>query len=319
MEDILNNLRFTVFEFTLIPGRTVLFPEFKGNVFRGALGKSLRHLTCVHKDSDSGCSDCMLNDKCIYSRIFESLRKDDGSILGNVENAPHPFVLYIPDKYHLEYSMDTPILFYLTLIGDAIEYIPYFILAFEEIGKRGIGNTRTPFRIDHVKVSGKSIYNPESKKITKDFPVVKGSDFLSVKHSGETLSIEIETPLRLKFEKKFQKHLSFEMIIRNLLRRIQLLSAIHCKGPSRVDFTHLIAASQEVKNLNSHIHWQQMNRFSFRQERTLGMGGISGRLEFEGEFAPFLPYLKIGEYLHLGKGTAFGLGKIKVPGLSPID
>lgn len=94
------------------------------------------------------------------------------------------------------------------------------------------------------------------------------------------------------------------------------MSAIYCNGPSRVDFTHLIEASQGVKNLNSHVHWKPMNRFSFRQERTLGMGGISGRLEFEGNFAPFWSYLKIGEYLHMGKGTAFGLGKIKVSGLS---
>jgi hypothetical protein len=42
------------------------------------------------------------------------------------------------------------------------------------------------------------------------------------------------------------------------------------------------------------------------------MAGVSGTLDFEGDFNPFIGFLRIGEYMHLGKGTSFGLGKIKV-------
>jgi hypothetical protein len=310
MRDVLEKLRFSVFEFILAPERTVEFPSFKGNVFRGALGKTLRNLTCVFKGTDTGCKVCFVRDKCIYSRVFEGLRRKDGSILGNVENAPHPFVLFVPDKYRLEYPENIKIHFFLTLIGDVVEYIPYFILALEEIGKKGIGNTRTPFRIESVINSGKSIYNPAAKTITKDFPFISGSDYLNEKSPGQTLTIELVTPIRLKFAKQFQKFITFEMIMRNLLRRIQLLSALYCEGPERVDFKDLIEWSKGIKLVDSTIHWEQQTRFSYRQEKTVAMGGVSGSLEFSGDLDRFMPFLKIGEFLHVGKSTAYGLGKM---------
>ena len=314
MRDVLEKLKFAVFEFVLAPGRPVEFPGFKGNVFRGALGKTLRNLTCVFKGTDTACKVCFVRDKCIYSRVFEGLRRKDGSILGNVENAPHPFVLYVPDKYRLDYPEDSNIHFFLTLIGDVVEYIPYFILALEEIGKKGIGNTRTPFKIDSVISSGKSIYNPLEKIINKDFPLISGSDYLNETLPGQTLTLELVTPTRLKFANRFQKFITFEMIMRNLLRRIQLLGALYCEGPERVDFKDLIEGSKEIKLVDSKIHWEQQTRFSYRQEKIVALGGVSGSLAFSGNLDQFMPFLKIGEFLHVGKSTAYGLGKIALGG-----
>jgi hypothetical protein len=39
------------------------------------------------------------------------------------------------------------------------------------------------------------------------------------------------------------------------------------------------------------------------------MEGFIGEVIYEGNLTPFYPYLKAGEILHIGKGTAFGLGK----------
>jgi hypothetical protein len=314
MRDAIEKLNFAIFEFVLVPEKTIVFPAFKVNVFRGALGKTLRHLTCAFKDKE--CNDCLIRDKCIYSRIFESIHSEDESILKKIEKAPHPFVIYVPEKYQLEYpsedSKNSKIHFFLVLVGEAIEYISYFILAFEEIGKNGIGLERSPFKIETVLCSEKSIYNPGEKKINRDFPLMSGSDFMEENVSVQAVTIEMETPLRIKFGKKFQKYFTFEMLVRNLLRRIQLLSALYCGGPLRVDFKDLIEKSKEVKVSDSSIHWEQQTRFSFRQERILSMGGVSGCIEFTGDINPFMPFLRIGEYLHIGKGTAFGLGKIKV-------
>ena len=41
------------------------------------------------------------------------------------------------------------------------------------------------------------------------------------------------------------------------------------------------------------------------------MGGFVGEITFEGDIEPFMPILKAGEVLHVGKGTGFGLGKYK--------
>jgi CRISPR-associated endoribonuclease Cas6 len=197
-------------------------------------------------------------------------------------------------------------------VGEAIEYVSYFILAFEELGKNGIGLEKSPFKIETVLCSGKSIYSPGEKKINRDFPLIFGSEFMEENVSVPAITIELETPLRIKFGRKFRKHFTFDMLARNLLRRIQLLSAFYCGGPLRVDFKELIEKSKEVKVSDSRIHWEQLTRFSFRQEKTVSMGGVSGSIQFSGDIGPFMPFLRIGEYLHVGKSTAFGLGKIKV-------
>ncbi len=38
-------------------------------------------------------------------------------------------------------------------------------------------------------------------------------------------------------------------------------------------------------------------------------GGFVATAPFEGALAPFAVFLHLGEVVHVGKGTAFGLGK----------
>ena len=42
------------------------------------------------------------------------------------------------------------------------------------------------------------------------------------------------------------------------------------------------------------------------------MGGFVGDVTFEGDVQPFVQIIKAGEILHVGKGTAFGLGRYGV-------
>jgi hypothetical protein len=44
------------------------------------------------------------------------------------------------------------------------------------------------------------------------------------------------------------------------------------------------------------------------------MGGFVGTMTFTGNLEEFLPYLKAGELVHVGKGTGFGLGRYKMFG-----
>jgi CRISPR-associated endoribonuclease Cas6 len=311
MRSVLEKLAFQVFEFVLEPEERIVFPNFKGNVFRGSLGKALRRLTCASGLND--CKDCLLINDCIYSRIFESFNiRVNQSILGKVEKAPHPFIIDVGEKNQLEYSRNQGIRFRLTLIGEAMKYISYFILAFIDIGEYGIGRTRGCFKIKEVRAGGQEIYNAHKKRITLDFDSIPGSRFSSLKWNKSSLNLSLETPLRLKYDQRFQKQITFPMIVSNLLRRVYLLANHYCGGPASVNMKELIDMSKKVVPVNSEIYWHRQERYSYRQNRGISMAGVSGTLDFEGDFSPFIGFLRIGEYLHLGKGTSFGLGKIKI-------
>jgi hypothetical protein len=163
-------------------------------------------------------------------------------------------------------------------------------------------------------VSGQNIYDPVEKRVQRVFPVFKGSDFTPAGENfkQDTLKIVLESPMRIKFGGQFRKHITFEMMAVNLLRRVQLLSAFYCGGPDLVDLSVLIDKSRQVKKAGENIFWQHQDRFSFRQDKNISMGGVSGWIEFAGDVGEFIPFLKIAEYLHIGKGTGLGLGKIGV-------
>jgi CRISPR/Cas system endoribonuclease Cas6 (RAMP superfamily) len=42
------------------------------------------------------------------------------------------------------------------------------------------------------------------------------------------------------------------------------------------------------------------------------MGGFTGSITFGGDFGSFMQFLLLGEQVHVGKGTSFGLGKYEI-------
>jgi len=42
------------------------------------------------------------------------------------------------------------------------------------------------------------------------------------------------------------------------------------------------------------------------------MGGFMGEITYEGDLKEFWPYIKMGEYVHVGKGSGFGLGRYRI-------
>jgi len=42
------------------------------------------------------------------------------------------------------------------------------------------------------------------------------------------------------------------------------------------------------------------------------LGGLLGNFEVQGKFRELLPYLYLGEIIHVGKSTSFGFGKYQM-------
>lgn len=323
MEKILEKLNFAVFDWRLILLRPLQFPPFKGNLFRGALGKTMKDLTCARGNSpDDECPQCILRSQCLWSRLFKGFRnggRSDGTILGKVENAPHPFVLHLPDPHRLHCNAGEKILLTLVLVGEAVDNLPYFILAMEELGRRGVGPSRSPFKVEGISCGGIPVYDPVAQKVLS-LPRISAASLLQEKAPPGGVTMQILSPLRLKREGRFQKLIRFEDLMRGLLRRLQLLSALYCGGPERVDYTPLLQLAAAIRVVDGAVSWRPLRRYNFRQEQETAMGGVTGRLAFQGDLDPFMPCLRAGETLHLGKNTTFGMGRYQLldANLTPI-
>ncbi|NTU41975.1 MAG: CRISPR system precrRNA processing endoribonuclease RAMP protein Cas6 [Nitrospirales bacterium] len=300
------------FSFTLIPKETMILPAYKGSTLRGAFGHTFRRIVCVGKAKD--CADCILRERCVYSYVFETPPPAGTKMMRKYEAAPHPFVIEPPPERRRGYRPGEEIRFGLVLIGRAIDYLPYFIYTFDEMGKRGLGSENARFSLTSVESGGRAIYDGETKKLSAFDPQAISLDSNDAMDStSRNIRLSFVTPTRFVINGQNTMDLDFQTLTRILLRRLSLLYYFHCGGdPSPWDFRGIIERAGEVKVSEKNLRWWDWERYSNRQETKIKMGGFVGESAFEGDLGPFMPLLRAGEVLHVGKGTGFGLGKYEI-------
>jgi hypothetical protein len=104
----------------------------------------------------------------------------------------------------------------------------------------------------------------------------------------------------------------FHILIRTLLRRLSNLAYFHCGTELDLNFRGLITAAEQIETVHSDLRWYDWERYSARQDTRMKLGGFVGKVTYRGDLQPFLPLLRLGEFVHIGKGTSFGLGKYMI-------
>lgn len=313
MGEPLKEIRSGSFTFKLQARDPLVLPAYKGSTLRGGFGHAFRRVVCALRNQD--CPDCLLKEKCLYSYVFETPSPADTRLMRKYEAAPHPFVLEPPLDARRIYRPGEEFTFGLSLIGKAIDYLPYFIYTFDELGRLGIGKGKAGFDLVSVSCHGDRIYDSQTK-ILKPFTLhqAETADSSSFSHlTPYILHLSFLTPTRIQYNEHLTIDFEFHILIRNLLRRLSLLYYFHCGGdPDVWDFKGLIEKAKGVTVKERNLHWHDWERYSGRQKTRMKMGGFVGEITFEGEIGPFMPLIEAGEVLHVGKGTSFGLGKYRI-------
>jgi CRISPR-associated endoribonuclease Cas6 len=201
------------------------------------------------------------------------------------------------------------------LIGRGSDFLPYFLYTFEQLGvRRGIGRGRGRFVLDRAEWLAPdgdkvSIYRGDDKILHSTFRAVTVEELPYPEEAIDHVTLTFLTPARLVFGEHLTSNLDFHILIRTLLRRISNLAYFHAGTELSLDFSALIAEAQRIEAVNSDLRWVDWQRYSARQDRRMLMGGVVGQVTYGGNLQGFLPVLRLGEYLHVGKGTSFGLGK----------
>lgn len=295
-------------------------PYYKGSTFRGGFGNMFRRIACALKSQD--CTECMLRSKCIYAYIFETPPNENADIMNmhKYETVPHPFVIEPPEgdsKDGFKKSVVKPgeeLVFNLILIGRATDYLPYFIYTFEELGKIGIGKGRGKYKLLRVNNGNNTVYSSKTKTIVKtETDYIKIPEDFKPKEKPSMLTLHFLTPVRIKYNRDLVVKPEFHMLIRALLRRLGLLYYFHCGNRKPLwDHKVIISHAEGIVIKDSRLKWFDWERYSTRQDTRMRLGGFVGEVSYSGDLESFLPYLRAGEILHIGKGTSFGLGKYEI-------
>jgi hypothetical protein len=304
------------YHFTLAAEDTIHLPPYKGSAFRGGFGVAFKRVVWALRRTE--CNACLLKSRCPYAYIFETFPDRETELLtaGTHEKAPHPFIIEPPLEQTTAYEPGQSLSFNLILIGRGNDYLPYFVYAFEELGKMGIGRGRGRYRLEVIEAGGRHVYEAGHKVLEPNTPEsldVTWQNETSGRGVASSVGLAFQTPGRIMYQRSLTSNLDFKVLMTALLRRLFLLSSFHCSqsGPPW-DHKAVIAKAADVVTLENSLNWRDWERYSSRQQARMKMGGVVGEVRYAGELDRFISILKAGEILHVGKGTSFGLGKYEL-------
>jgi CRISPR-associated endoribonuclease Cas6 len=306
-------IKISIYELEIIAQEKMQLPPFKGSTLRGGFGSVFKSLTCT---TPGLCKkSCRTGSQCPYGYIFETPVPAKSEIMRKYPHAPHPFIIEPPADQRTDFVPGDKLTFRLILIGRAIDYLPYFIYTFAELGNRGIGKGRAHYILSQVRAldsQGKKnlIYSSDNEIMQTGGEIIRVDLSSPSPEKKGNMAITFLTPLRLQYEQGIEFSPEFHALFRSLLRRISLLAYFHqgIELDKELDFKGLIQSAEKIKTLDKRYRPYRWNRYSNRQEKSIQMDGIIGEGLYQGDFTPFLPFLKLGEWIHLGKSTAFGMG-----------
>lgn len=304
------------YTFSCIFTERAVLPPYKGSTFRGVFGRALKKTVCALKLKE--CSECLLKTKCLYALVFETKEAVDLPEEARVSGPPHPFVIEPPDDIRTLFVKGETFDFNLILFGEVNHSLPYFIYALDQMGFKGIGKNvnrnRGRFILDKVTSNGMTVYSATDRKINSGAVFQDISVHVTSNGSPDVtrLTVKILTPLRLKFENSLNADIPFHLFIRAILRRLSSLYSMYGGGEPELDYKGLVKRAEAVNTVIHNIKWYDWRRYSFRQDKEMLMGGITGDVTYEGAIGEFIPLIELCKGFHIGKQTAFGLGRYEI-------
>ena len=305
------------FRFIFKATTTVRLPDYTGSTFRGAFGNTFKTTVCIRTDRD--CQKCLIRDTCIYLWIFETPPPQEAPFLKQSGAAPHPFILEPQfEAMAKEIRPQSTFSIDLVLLGKAIDYLPYFVFVFQKMGQYGLGKGRGKYELldvqDLLAAKGTSIFHASENVLSENFVRISSDELLQPDSYilSSPLTLNFQTPVRIKRDGRYVSRLDFPDLITTLTRRYFLINHFHGDAQGELAHKALIELSRSIQTVSNELTWYDWTRYSHRQRTKMKLGGLLGKITFEGELSPFVPLLRLGEYMHIGKNTSFGLGKYRI-------
>lgn len=294
---------FTVYE-------PMMLPAYAGSAIRGIFGHSLKRTSCL--TGIKKCRDCGLKKTCPYTGLFEhNARQEYRS--GMKAAATNPYVIEAPWDNKRAYHIGDRFDFNVVLAGPALSQLALCIHAMKHAFNRGIGPAEGKAHLIEVveQSSAQVVWSAQEQQQIKHETTIE--PLSGMENKKNVCCVELQTPLRIVKQGKLLSagSLGASEFLTAVVRRVAALVEGNMGMALDVDFCQLRQQSQMLE-YKTDLRWCAWERFSNRQKQSMSAGGVTGHIELRGNLEPFLPFLKIASYVHVGKMTSFGNGKVRV-------
>lgn len=309
------NLPLVRYQFELMATTPLSLPRYAGSTWRGAFGTALRRSVCLLQQAT--CEGCLLQTRCVYHRVFETPAGKE-PLLARAKSAPHPFIFHPLNSSGQQYAVGESLRIQLTLIGQTINDLPYFIHSVQQMGLHGLGQAKQgKFNLLQVwqeqqlgAEDWRPIYSPTSGGLA-----ALACPTAVIPPAPLAVQIQFKTPFRATHQGSLVDGASFELgsFLMGLIRRLSLLSAYHVPRILEADFVSLRQLAQQIRPHTTDFDWYGWRRYSNRQQHVIAMDGMLGNFDLVGtDWQVFWPWLWWGQWTHAGKGTVMGLGEYRL-------
>lgn len=291
------------YRFECVATDEVRMPFYSGSALRGAFGYMLRKVTCMTKQPV--CDGCPLRRTCPYGQVFEP-EAQTGSTL-TADQTPPAYILEPLPIGQRDLLQDECFSFNLVLIGEARNQLALLIYVWEQVLAQGLrkpaGKARL-LRVDWQKDVDQyeTIYQPGKALIPHSAHVL-----VPPIPDDTYLNIEFLTPSRIRSEgsRLGKTQIQPADMLKALNRRYRILFRQYLLP----DLPILPVQQVELHHDYRELHWLDWTRYSSRQEQEMTLGGLVGFWQWSlSDVADWWPLLFIGQWLHVGKNAAFGMG-----------
>ncbi|MGD0497953.1 MAG: CRISPR system precrRNA processing endoribonuclease RAMP protein Cas6 [Bryobacteraceae bacterium] len=316
---ILTSLHFQFhrFRFQFRSAGTLYFPPYKsGNIVRGAFGEIFRKLVCV--PTCTGAKTCDLRATCPYARVFEpgpGGAPSRGGGPSGLADWPRPFVFRAAQLDGRTIREGEPFHFDVHIFDVRDPSLSYFVLAFAQLAREGLGPGRGRAEltaVDQLDLAGAAVSRvfDGARFQMNEMPPPIVVDLAAPPEPATRVRVRFVTPTELKTEHQLADRPEFGILFGRLRDRISTLRTMYGPGPLEIDFRAMGDRAAAVRMTRCELQRHEVERRSSRTGQRHPLGGFVGKAEYEGDLGEFLPYLRLGKWVGVGRQTVWGKGEI---------
>ncbi len=240
-----------------------------------------------------------------------------------------------PGKVRRAYSMAPPLparqqlrpgepfSFAISLYGEGLVFLPYFVLAMTEVGRLGVGPGRGRFHVRQIQAVDplrgliQDVLRPGAQLVQvpslhADWEAAQAAaSALAGTLRREEVTLCLLTPIRLTERERLVRMPDFAVFFRRLLERIDEMARQWNYGGRRApeELDELYGYAERVRLVDANVKWMDLKSYSGRTKKERWFSGFLGQATYRSQdWLSLLPWLVLGQGVQVGKDTVRGNG-----------